>query len=112
MSHVALGPDAWAAAKPFYDQQTLVSNGEPLVEQYGARVHGMGQLFPNDERFWRYHVCPATGRPNNKYFLEDVHDITQLVGQRSFTVFAYALESLERLAPFPQVVAALKTSVQ
>jgi hypothetical protein len=54
----------WSAWKPAYDKVTLKDDGDP-TEIRGATAHGLDASFANYERFWRYHVVPATNRPAN-----------------------------------------------
>lgn len=92
-----LGPQMWNAAKPFYDKLTLAVDGERLAEQPAALNGNITGQFSNYERFWRYHVCPATQRPNAITFRPRVADIVSVIVQRNYSVFVYAVEARQFL---------------
>jgi hypothetical protein len=93
---MTLGQALWTASKSFYDQQTLVSNGDE-TEKYAAKTLNFEALFPHYGKFWRYHVCPATTRPAGITFRAGVGDIASVITQRNYTVFMYLVETLEHL---------------
>lgn len=92
-----LGSAAWKTAEPFYDGLSLENDGDATVEKYGVKAHNIQTRFPNYESFWKKHVCPATIRPNGITFTAKVDDTVSLIAQRSYTVLAYVIESLEYL---------------
>lgn len=88
----------WPAHKAFYDSLMLRSDGD-VAERLGATQYGIDTAFPNYERFWRYHVAPATQRPGNALlFRFGIHDSVIAVVQGAYTVFSYLLEANEYLA--------------
>jgi hypothetical protein len=54
--------DEWEKSRPFYEALTLARHGDE-TEQYGADNYGLDRRWPAYERFWRFHVAPATERP-------------------------------------------------
>jgi len=88
----------WNARKPYYDSLVLAAHGDALTEQPAARQSDITTVFPAYEKFWRYHVCPATRRPDGIDFRHGVADIISIIVQRNYTVFVYVVESRELLA--------------
>ena len=93
---MTLGPNKWKAAKSFYDGITLAADGDSN-EQLGASAFGLDKRFANYEVFWRYHVCPATARPDGITFRPGVADIVSVIAQRNYSVFIYVLEAVDQL---------------
>jgi hypothetical protein len=54
--------DDWERSRTFYASLTLARDGDE-TEQYGAENYRLGERWPAYERFWRFHVAPATERP-------------------------------------------------
>jgi hypothetical protein len=52
----------WELSRPYYCGLTLLRDGDE-VEQYGAENYRLQERWPAYERFWRFHVAPATQRP-------------------------------------------------
>ncbi|MBX3411859.1 MAG: hypothetical protein KF708_04015 [Pirellulales bacterium] len=96
--NVPIGP--WTNRKPFYDGLTLRANGD-AAEQRGALVFDLDRRFPEYERFWKYHIAPATQRPHDALaFNPNVDDAIVYITQRSYSVFAKLLKAhslLERV---------------
>ena len=90
------GAERWARLRAFYAGLTLVSDGVGW-EQEGAVEHHLDKLFPNYERFWKYHVCPGTDRPTGMDFLAATGETISVMMQRSYTVFMYVTEAVEHL---------------
>ncbi|GAB2562181.1 hypothetical protein GCM10027085_62300 [Spirosoma aerophilum] len=70
----------------------LVSDGDS-VEQDGAKNFGMAQSFFNYESFWKFHVVPATERPNSINSRKSASRETHQIGQNSYSIFTDMYEA-------------------
>lgn len=95
---MGLTSSLWLARQSFYDSLNLRKDGDD-AEQLGCVQYDLDKSFAEYEKFWRYHVAPATQRPMSALlFNAGVHAAVIELAQRSYTVFAYLLEANEYLA--------------
>jgi hypothetical protein len=91
-----LGPESWEKSKWYYDGLSIVNEGD-ITEQTGADRYGLTRDMPNYERFWRYHIAPATQRPFSIRVRDEADEIVKLIAQRSYSVFSNILEAITQL---------------
>jgi hypothetical protein len=84
--------------KNLYDKLTLRADGDDL-ERHGATEYDLvgKDHFPNYEKFWRYHVAPATFRPHHHWWRDADACIAKL-GQRSYSIFFHLVSAHDSLA--------------
>ncbi len=91
-----LGAKKWKAAKQFYDGLTLAKDGDCIEQQATAQL-AVDKLLPHHEAFWKYHVCPATLRPQGINFRPGIAGIVSVIAQRHYSVLVYLLEATDQL---------------
>jgi len=52
----------WTIWEAAYRQMELSTEGDPMEIGF-ANGYNLSRIFPNYEKFWRFHVAPATNRP-------------------------------------------------
>jgi len=90
-----LGNEIWVARKPSYDQLKLAMNGDDS-ERAAFGYHPWAISFGNYERFWRYHVAPASRRPFGIELRPEADEVICDLAQRSFSTFRNIFEAAEQ----------------
>jgi hypothetical protein len=91
-----LGTDAWNKRSWYYGGLTLAINGDDN-EREAFSQSPFYDHFSSYEKFWRYHVAPATERPNSIRTRHNAASIISMIAQRSFSTFQKILEAVEQL---------------
>jgi hypothetical protein len=100
---VLLGITDWHELKDFYDLLSISHSGEP-VEEYGARVHHIVPIddarprrncLGNLEKFWQYHVAPATNRPDAIGLSENIKPVIALIVMLNYEVYCNIVDALD-----------------
>jgi hypothetical protein len=92
-----LGAELWIANKSFYDGLTLARDGVAEEQEFASR-HALASEFPNYERFWKLHVCPATNRPHDAGFRTKTSAMVRTIAKASFAVLVKLLDADDSLA--------------
>jgi hypothetical protein len=75
----------WDQAKEFYSRLTLRRDGDSL-EKEAMDAYGFDACFPNYEKFWKFHIAPATNRPVDDRIRDDAHKAISFVIQRQYSI--------------------------
>ncbi len=94
---MSLGKDAWQKMRSFYDGLSLARDGD-VHEQEAFHESPFPDYFLGYEAFWRYHVAPATGRPESIRIRPNADWIINRMAQRSYSVFQRILYAVQSLA--------------
>lgn len=104
MTTVGLPPRAklaalsdWNSVQRVYRRLSFDTPPYERVEAYGIETHKLDQRLPNLQEFWRFHVAPATNRPDNTYLLDDVHPVISRMAERSYEVYCNISDALDEL---------------
>lgn len=89
-------PD-WPALKQRYANLKFNDRKFEAVEEHGVRSHQLDQKLPNLEDFWRFHVAPATLRPQDTRFAHNVRQVTSRMAERSYEVYCNICDALDEL---------------
>jgi hypothetical protein len=87
----------WNTWRPAYDRITLSNDGD-ASEVAAAQLPRLMASFPNYERFWRYHIVPATNRPANIELRESADGRIQDIAIRTNAILNDLVNSLDNLA--------------
>lgn len=87
----------WDALRPSFDRVTLRVDGD-RDENRGATEYGLDASFSNYEAFWRYHIVPATNRPDNIEMRKEAAPVISRIGNTSLSLFVDLLHAADSLA--------------
>lgn len=89
-----------AKFREFYGHLTFRRDGE-AVEQYGAAAYSLDQQIPSLERFWQFHVAPATDRSGSSddtlHLAPDIHEIIGTIAGLSYEVFCELVDAKDAM---------------
>jgi hypothetical protein len=86
----------WNELKEFYGRLTFSEHGESY-EKYGAEHHALGDRLSYLQEFWRYHVAPATNRPNNIDLSDNIHPLVSRMAETNYEIYCNIVDALEEM---------------
>jgi hypothetical protein len=92
-----LGREFWEMMKPDFDRLELRQDGD-YSEIDAFSIAFSDGCFSNYERFWRYHVAPASRRPDKIWFREGTDERICKLAQTSFSTFRNIFEAVAQLS--------------
>jgi hypothetical protein len=87
----------WNSLKDAYQHLNFTSEPFERVEEYGARVHKLNQRLSNVQEFWRYHIAPATNRPEGTHLSDNIRPVTSRLAERSYEIYCNICDALDEL---------------
>jgi hypothetical protein len=61
-------------------------------------VHKLNDRLSNVQEFWRYHIAPATNRPEGTRLSDNIRGITSRLAERSYEIYCNVSDALDELA--------------
>lgn len=88
----------WNSLKRAYQHLKFTSEPFERVEEYGARMHKLDQRLSNVQKFWRYHIAPATNRPDGTHLSDNIRGVPSRLAERSYEIYCNVCDALDELA--------------
>ncbi|MGH7886381.1 MAG: hypothetical protein ACREPG_00825 [Candidatus Binatia bacterium] len=88
----------WNSLKRAYLHLNFTSEPFERVEEYGASVHKLNERLSNVQEFWRYHIAPATNRPEGTHLSDNIRGVTSRLAERSYEIYCNVSDALDELA--------------
>jgi hypothetical protein len=87
----------WQSLQDAYKSLTFASEPFEAVEEYGVRVHELDKRLSNVQLFWRYHIAPATNRPDGTHLSERIRQIPSRMAERSYEIYCNISDAMDEL---------------
>jgi hypothetical protein len=87
----------WKSLKTVYGRLRFDSPPYERVEADGIEKHNLNEKLPYVQEFWRFHIAPATNRPDNIYLRDGSHPVMSRMAERSYEIYCNISDALDEL---------------